>query len=64
MSSTITKVLAVRVKNETYDFFKGKPLNKIIENIHRMYKKDEVVITSDGDVFIPSGYDKRKSTRV
>ena len=64
MSSTITKVMAIRVKNETADFFRGKPLNKIVENVHEMYKKDEIGITKNGELFIPSSHDKWKDSSV
>jgi hypothetical protein len=54
MSSTITKVIAIRVKNETYEFFRGKPLNRIVENVHEMYERKELGITSDGKVYVSS----------
>lgn len=64
MSSSITKVMAVRVRNETYEFFKGKPLNRIVENVHEMYKKDELGITIDGGVFVSSRNYQRKNDSI
>lgn len=53
MSSTTTKVMAVRVKNRTYEFFYGKPLNRIVESLHERYESGEIGITADGRVFVP-----------
>ena len=64
MSSTTTKVMAVRVKNRTYEFFYGKPLNRIVESLHERYESGEIGITADGRVFVPSGYDKRKDSSI
>ena len=61
MSSNTTKVMAIRVKNEVAEFFKGKPLNRVVESVHELYKKDELGITASGSVFIPSSNDKREN---
>lgn len=60
MSSKVTKVVAVRVKNETAEFFRDKPLNRVVESVHDLYKRDELGITASGNVFVPSGHDKRE----
>ena len=44
MSSKTTKVMAIRVKNETAEFFSDKPLNRIVESVHDLVKKEELVI--------------------
>lgn len=58
MSSTITRVMAIRVKNETYEFFKGKPLNRVVESVHKEYKEGHIGIKEDGEVFVSSRYEK------
>ena len=63
MSSTVTKVVSARVKNETADFFKDKPLNKVIEGVHGLAKKREIEIKGDGEVVIPSSDDKCEDIR-
>lgn len=44
MSSKTTKVMAIRVRNETADFFSDKPLNRIVESVHDLVKKEELEI--------------------
>ena len=44
MSSNTTKVMAIRVKNETAEFFRGKPLNRIVESVHHLAEKREIEI--------------------
>ena len=58
MSSTTTQVMSVRVKNETAEFFKGKPLNRVVENVHEMSKSGEIAIEGDGRVVIQRSDDK------
>lgn len=64
MSSNTTKVMAIRVRNETADFFKGKPLNRVVESVHELYKKDELGITASGSVFVPSSNNKREDNSI
>lgn len=59
MSSSTSKVVAVRIKNETYEFFSDKPLRKVIESVHELAKNDEVGI-ENGRVVIRSSNDKRQ----
>ena len=44
MSSNTTKVMAIRVRNETAEYFKGKPLNRIVESVHDLVMKREIEI--------------------
>lgn len=44
MSSKTTKVMAVRVKNETAEYFKDKPLNRIVESVHELAVKNEISV--------------------
>lgn len=44
MSSSKTKVMAVRVRNETAEFFHDKPLNRIVESVHDLAVKKEIEI--------------------
>lgn len=58
MPSKITKVMAVRVKNETAEYFKGKPLNKVVESVHNLAMQKEVEIKVNGDVVISGRNDE------
>lgn len=58
MPSKITKVMAVRVKNETADYFKGKPLNKVVESVHDLAIHNKVEIKGNGDVVISGSHDE------
>lgn len=62
MSSTITKVMAIRVKNETADYFRGKPLNRTVESIHKLVKEKKVEIRGDGEIIISDNTDKRQGS--
>ena len=44
MSSSKTKVMAVRVRNETAEYFHDKPLNRIVESVHDLAEKKEIEI--------------------
>lgn len=52
MSSNRTKVMAVRVKNETAEYFHDKPLNRIVESVHELAVKEEIKIDG-GRVIVP-----------
>lgn len=54
MSSKTTKVMAIRVKNETAEYFHDKPLNRIVESVHDLAKKEEIRIEK-GEVKINHG---------
>lgn len=51
MSSSKTRVMSVRVKNETADFFHDKPLNRIVESVHELAVKKEIEIDR-GEVIV------------
>ena len=55
MSSKTTKVMAIRVKNETAEYFQGKPLNRIVESVHDLAIKREIEIEK-GEVKIADRY--------
>ena len=57
MSSKTTKVMAIRVRNETAEFFHDKPLNRIVESVHDLAKNEEITIEK-GEVKIKSMGDK------
>ena len=44
MSSKRTTVKAIRIKNETAEFFADKPLNKVVESVHDLAIKKEIEI--------------------
>ena len=60
MSSKTTTVMAIRVKNETASYFKGKPLNRVVENVHGMAINGELEIKGDGEVVVSGSNDKRE----
>lgn len=64
MPSKVTKVLSARVRNETAEYFKGKPLNKVVESIHDLAVKKEVEIRGNGDVVISGSTAKREDGAV
>lgn len=51
MGSSKTKVKAIRIKNETAEFFADKPLNKVVESVHDLAVKKEIEI-NEGVVVI------------
>lgn len=52
MSSKTTRVKTIRIKNETADFFKDKPLNKVVENVHDLAKKKDLEVSENGDILL------------
>lgn len=46
-TSTITKPMTIRCKNETVEYFRGKPLNRVVESLHEKIE--------DGDIEIEGG---------
>lgn len=58
MSSKTTKVMAIRVKNDTAEYFQGKPLNRIVESVHTLAERKELEIKGNGDVVVRSSDDK------
>ena len=59
MSSKQTKLKTIRIKNETADFFEGKPLNKVVESVHTLAINREVEIQTDGNIRLSDNNDKR-----
>lgn len=51
MSSSKTKVMAIRVRNATAEFFHDKPLNRIVESVHDLAEKKEIEIEK-GEVIV------------
>ena len=44
--------MAIRVKNETADYFRDKPLNKVVENVHSLAERNEIEIKGNGELVI------------
>lgn len=44
MSSKTTKVMSIRVKNDTAEYFQDKPLNRIVESVHDLAVREEIEI--------------------
>ena len=44
MSSKTTKVMSIRVKNDTAEYFQDKPLNRIVERVHDLAVREEIEI--------------------
>lgn len=51
MSSSKTKVMAIRVRNSTAEYFHDKPLNRIVESVHDLAEKKEIEIEK-GEVIV------------
>ena len=47
-TSTITKTRTIRIKNEVYDYFRDKPLNRVVEFIYERIRDGEIEIREDG----------------
>lgn len=52
MSSSKTKVMAIRVKNATAEYFHDKPLNRIVESVHDLAEKKEIEIEKGAVIVI------------
>lgn len=57
MSSKQTKLKTIRIKNETAEFFEGKPLNKVVESVHTLAINKEVEIQIDGNIKLSNNHD-------
>ena len=44
MGSKRTTVKAIRIKNETAEYFADTPLNKVVESVHELAVKEEIEI--------------------
>lgn len=55
MSSSKTQTRTIRIKNETADFFRDKPLNKVVENVHDLAMKKDIEVYENGKISILSG---------
>lgn len=53
MSSKTTTLKTIRIKNETAEFFKDKPLNRVVESVHYLTEERKLEIKGDGKVVIP-----------
>lgn len=52
MSSKTTRVKSIRIKNETADFFRDKPLNRVVENVHYLAIKKDIEVLDNGQITI------------
>lgn len=43
-----TKTRTIRIRNEVYEYFKDKPLNKVVEGVYDYMKGGEIVLTESG----------------
>ena len=46
-TSKISSLKTLRLKNETIDYFKGKPLNKVVDNLAELIKEGKIEL--DGE---------------
>ena len=46
--SKVTKTRTIRLRNEVYDYFKGRPLNKAVEGLYEYIKGGEIDMTEEG----------------
>lgn len=52
MSSSKTQTRTIRIKNETADFFRDKPLNKVVEDVHDLTLKKDIEVCENGRIKI------------
>lgn len=57
MSSKTTTLKTIRIKNDTAEFFKDKPLNRVVESVHYLTEERKLEIKGDGKVVIPDIHD-------
>lgn len=57
MSSKTTQLKTIRIKNETAEFFKDKPLNRVVESVHYLAEENKLEIKGDGKVVVPDSND-------
>lgn len=54
-TSLVTKPITVRVKNEAAEYFKGKPLNRMIESLQR-YIEEGRIKEVDGELVVTGAF--------
>lgn len=59
----MSKVVSIRVRNEVWEYFRGKGLNRVVEDIYDRIKGGEVEI-ADGRIIVRSSDDKREDNSV
>ena len=64
MPSSTTKVKAIRIKNETAEYFADKPLNRVVESVHTLALKNEIEIKGSGEVVVSGSHDKCEDTSI
>lgn len=47
MASTKTQIKAIRIANETAEYFEGKPLNRYVESLHRLAEIGKVTLDEE-----------------
>lgn len=57
MSSSKTRLKTIRLKNETAEYFKDKPLNRVVESVHTLAEEKKIEIQGDGKVVVPGSND-------
>lgn len=55
MGSSKTQTRTIRIKNETADYFRDKPLNRVVESVHDLAIKNEIEVKENGGISIISG---------
>lgn len=59
-TSTITRPITIRVRNEAAEYFKGKPLNRMIESLMRYMERGQIEEV-EGELIVKGAFmvDKR-----
>lgn len=60
-TSNISQPVTIRVKNEVAEYFKGKPLNKMVESL-KEYMDNEQVEEVDGKLIVKGAFMVDKAT--
>lgn len=54
-TSLISRPRTIRIKNEVWEYFEGKPLNKMVESLYR-YMENEQIEEVDGELVVKGAF--------
>jgi hypothetical protein len=62
-TSKISQLKTIRIRNEVAEYFRGKPLNKLVEWLYEKIKDGEISVEDDG-IYIIYKYNMRTFEKV
>lgn len=54
-TSQISRPMTIRLKNEVWEYFRGKPLNRMVESLYR-YIENEQIEEVDGELVVKGAF--------